>query len=147
MAKTSYFDKRRLTLAQQSYYMSVDYPGFTARNIKTAIEWVGSITPTPMSGTYLVRIYYKIPDRPEVTVLSPELSIAPGHKHLPHTFPPDWKKLCLYMSPDWNAQKPVNWIVPWIALWLYFYEIWRLTGAWLGEGHEPSPEASDVSNS
>jgi hypothetical protein len=138
MAKSKYFDKRSLTLAQQKYYMSVDYPAFTAHMARNAIEWIGSVTPTTMSETYEVRISYKIPDRPEVTVLSPELKLASGYNHLPHTFPPDWKRLCLYMAEDWNPQNPVNWIVPWIAVWLYFYEIWRLTGTWLGEGHEPT---------
>jgi hypothetical protein len=148
MARNRYFDRRDLTLVQQAYYMSVDYPGFVGRMMKNAIEWVGSVKPTPMSDTYLIRIYYKIPDRPEVIVLSPELQVASGHHHLPHTFPPEWKRLCLHMSPDWNSQKPVNWIVPWIALWLYFYEIWRVTSVWLGEGHEPrDTDGNNVSNS
>jgi hypothetical protein len=25
-------------------------------------------------------------------------------------------------------------IVPWLALWLFYYEIWRITGKWLGKG-------------
>ena len=148
MAKSKYFNARSLTLVKQAYYMSVDYPGFAARRQGNAIEWVGGVKPTPMSDTYTVRISYEISDRPVVTVIDPELPIAPGHKHLPHTFPPDWKELCLHMSPDWNSEKPVNWIIPWIALWLYFYEIWRLTGIWLGEGHEPSgPGEHRVQNS
>jgi hypothetical protein len=126
--------------------MSLDYPEFEVRKSRKAVEWIGSITPTPTSDRYLVRIYYKIPKRPEVTVISPQLKFAPGHNRLPHTFPPDWKHLCLYMVPDWNPEKPMNWIVPWISLWLYFYEAWRLTGLWLGEGHEPAAGENSVSN-
>ena len=25
-------------------------------------------------------------------------------------------------------------IVSWLVLWLYYYEIWRVTGEWLGGG-------------
>ena len=27
-------------------------------------------------------------------------------------------------------------IVPWIALWLYYYEVWHATGSWLGRAHQ-----------
>jgi hypothetical protein len=29
-------------------------------------------------------------------------------------------------------------IIGWIALWLYYYEVWLITGNWLGGGHEPN---------
>lgn len=54
MARNRYFDRRDLTLVQHAYYMSVDYPGFVGRMMKNAIEWVGSLKPTPMSDTYLM---------------------------------------------------------------------------------------------
>lgn len=138
MARTKSFRKQNLTLIQQKYYMGVGYPEFRANLGKNSIEWIGAVTPTLMSDTYTVRIFYRIPKRPEVTVLSPELRLATGQEHLPHTFPPEWKRLCLHMAPDWNSEKPVSWLVPWISLWLYFYEVWRLTGEWFGEGHQPS---------
>jgi hypothetical protein len=31
-----------------------------------------------------------------------------------------------------------EYIVPWISLWLFFYETWLITGEWLGGGHEPN---------
>ena len=42
------------------------------------------------------------------------------------------------MSTDWRPdQKISEFIIPWIAVWLYFYEVWHITGEWLGGGHEP----------
>jgi hypothetical protein len=40
-------------------------------------------------------------------------------------------------------------IVPWLSLWLYYYEVWLATGAWEGGGisHEPKLEQDDVSDS
>jgi hypothetical protein len=31
-------------------------------------------------------------------------------------------------------------ILPWTSLWLYFYELWLVTGQWMGGGKHPSPE-------
>jgi hypothetical protein len=35
-------------------------------------------------------------------------------------------------------------IVPWLILWLFYYEIWHVTGEWKGGGvHPPSPKRDD----
>ena len=31
----------------------------------------------------------------------------------------------------------IDTIIPWTQEWLYFYEIWLLTGEWRGGGHTP----------
>lgn len=128
--------------------MSVAFPVFRAKKFSNVVEWIGLVTPSALSDTYKVKVRYKIPDRPEVTVLSPTLRLAEGKKKLPHVFPPDWTNLCLHLSGEWSPDKPIVWIIPWISFWLYFYETWLITGEWLGEGHEPSSsKACDVSNS
>src|ERR1035437_6904535 len=144
MARTKYFKRRRLTLAQQIYFMRLAFPLFTAQRFTNVVEWIGLVTPGDLSDTYRVKVRYKIPDRPEVTVLSPVLRLAKGKKRLPHVFPPDWTKLCLYVNGEWSPDKPVAWIIPWIAFWLYFYEAWLITGKWFGEGHEPA--GKDLTN-
>lgn len=117
--------------------MSTSFPAFTPRKFSNVVEWVGPMKPSTLSDTYRVKVRYKIPDRPEVTVLSPTLRLAEGKKKLPHVFPPDWTNLCLHLSEEWSPDKPVAWIIPWISFWLYFYEAWVVTGEWFGEGHEP----------
>jgi hypothetical protein len=27
-------------------------------------------------------------------------------------------------------------IIPWLSLWLYYYEVWHATGEWMGGGIE-----------
>ena len=52
-------------------------------------------------------------------------------------------RLCLYLpgTGEWTSDKPIALtIVPWTSLWLYFYEVWRATGEWLGGGIEPDVE-------
>ena len=53
------------------------------------------------------------------------------------------KRLCLYLpgSGQWTGEMVLaTTVVPWAALWLYHYEMWHLTGEWLGGGHEPGDE-------
>ena len=33
--------------------------------------------------------------------------------------------------------------MPWVSLWLFFYEIWVVTGEWLGGGHDTADENED----
>jgi len=70
---------------------------------------------------------------PKVKVLEPTLVEKPPHYY--HQL----GCLCLY-KPDnfnWTATKPIsNYIIPWTSCWLYFYEVWKGNGIWLG------PEAS-----
>lgn len=95
------------------------------------IRWTGYLRPTHVSELYKVRIaYWSGLDRPKVTVLEPELSLAPGKKRLPHVFA-DGKSLCLHFPGDWNPTMLISRsIVPWAAEWLAHYEVWRVTGAW-----------------
>jgi hypothetical protein len=43
--------------------------------------------------------------------------------------------LCLYdwREMPWRTEMKIHeTIIPWTAEWLVFYEIWKLTGSWLG---------------
>ena len=49
------------------------------------VMWIGYLQPTPVSDRYKVKIEYSSGlGRPKVTVLEPELRLAPGKKRLPH---------------------------------------------------------------
>ena len=37
-------------------------------------------------------------------------------------------------------------IIPWIQEWLYFYELFLITGKWYGNGEHPEPEKEKKSN-
>jgi hypothetical protein len=88
-----------------------------------------------LSDTYRIRIDYQLGGNPKVCVLSPALKKAIGAEKLPHVYEED--RLCLHYPKEksWTPRLPIaNFIVPWIAEWLYFYEIWISTGEWLGGG-------------
>jgi hypothetical protein len=63
--------------------------------------------------------------------------LAAGHAKLPHVFREN--DLCLYLTGEWRPDLKISeYILPWISFWLFFYEVWLLTGEWLGGGHEPT---------
>jgi hypothetical protein len=126
-----------LTVMQQDQQMRARHPRFrSVTNRGNRILWTGLLQPTPRSDSYEVEIEYEVPVRPEVRILSPRLRIQEGCLRPPHTFE-DWS-LCVHEARDWNANILIALtIVPWICAWLYFYEVWLDTGAWLGGGTHP----------
>ncbi|QQS33991.1 MAG: hypothetical protein IPM50_05290 [Acidobacteriota bacterium] len=75
---------------------------------------------------------------PEIRVLEPQLTLAPGAKRLPHIYP--GKSLCLYTrsKQEWDSSKYVaDTVIPWISSYLFYYELWLATGKWFGDGTEP----------
>ncbi len=99
---------------------------------------IGTIQPTDRSTTYKVRIDYRAGEPPDVLVLEPKLVPREEGGRLPHVYPGD--KLCLYTPffREWTPDMSLaHTIVPWIAEWLSFYEMWHATGEWLGGGTEP----------
>jgi len=137
MGKNSYGGQRPLTPAQQAYFLKLTFPGFRVVTARSELRCVGRLQPTATSDKYTVELEYKVPSRPRVRVLRPELRLAEGRTKLPHVFPGN--ELCLYTSPEWRPDQRIDqFIVPWISFWLFFYEVWLVSGEWLGGGHEPS---------
>lgn len=122
--------------------MSLLCPEFKLRQKRRQVEvtWVGTIQPTQLSDQYLVSVRQRVSWCPDVRVLSPPLRLAPGAKKLPHVYGDG--SLCLHTQEDWDPSRFVaDCVVPWISCWLYFYEVWLVTGAWVGGGtHPEKPE-------
>lgn len=137
MAKTRRFPTHHLTIAQQTYQMRALFPQFRAvANRHDWARWTGALRPTPLSDTYTVEIEYHLPTRPEVRVLDPVLQARSDQPKIPHTFTEN--KLCLHTPGQWTSQMIIaRTIVPWTSTWLYFYEVWRVTGEWVGGGVHP----------
>ena len=96
--------------------------------------WRGPLQPSETSPSYLVEIRLRPPGLPGVRVLSPRLRQDAPHRYGDGT-------LCLYWPRDWRWQPRsllYQTIVPWTALWLFYYELWLDTGQWLGpSSHDP----------
>jgi hypothetical protein len=99
------------------------------------------LQPTPASLRYTVRLAYRHGTRPKVTVTDPPLQPHPGARHLPHVYAGD--DLCLNYPGEWREDMLLaRTIVPWTSEWLAFYELWLVTGEWLGGGTHPSRPSS-----
>jgi len=106
------------------------------------LVWENDIIPTPNSTTYRIRIDYTINQKPNVYVIDPSVLARPeGKDKLKHVYDTEKQQLCLYYAPfgEWDSTMFLaHKIVPWAAEWLLFYELWLITGEWLGEGIEHS---------
>jgi hypothetical protein len=98
----------------------------------------GFVQPTDWSERYLCRLYYELGEPPSMRVIRPRLYRRDEETPIPHMY--DQERLCLYLpgSGEWSSLKLLaHTIIPWTSLWLHYYELWHITGEWLGFGHEP----------
>lgn len=132
-----YVRQRNLTLGQQVLRMSARWPEFKCAMKPNTIVWTGRVQPTELSCAYLIRIAYVLGLRPNVSVVDPPLRRR-GAESIPHLFPGSF--LCLYQPryQEWlGTMFLADTIIPWAALWLYYYEVWHATGEWYGGGEHP----------
>jgi hypothetical protein len=129
-AKHSYKGKR-LNIVAQIQSMREFFPSFNSSycHKNKTVKWVGDICPGEMSATYKIEIILNEFGSPEVRVLSHDVAGAP------HLYPE--KKLCLYHPKDnnsWDRGRVIaKTIVPWAAMWLKYWELFKATGHWYGD--------------
>jgi hypothetical protein len=129
-------------MAVQAFNMRSKWPGFRRSGNDRSSTWRGQLQPHELSPAYDLSAQYTIPKPPKIKVLSP-----PINPQAPHLFDDD-KSLCLYWPEEWrwHAHRMLaDTILPWAALWLYFYELWLATGEWLGPSapHAPRGKGPD----
>ncbi len=109
------------------------------------IRWHYTAQPTPVSRVYEILIKYKLNCSPKVFVISPDLNSL-TNKEIPHIYPTKDSKykdgtcLCLYQPKygEWLPNKLLTkTIVPWVDLWLFYFEEWLIKGIWKGGGEHP----------
>ncbi len=112
------------------------WPGFRLISRGKQYMWEGRVQPTPLSSVYTIRITYAEGNSPKVYVVNPTLE--PRHDAaIPHRYADGG--LCLNLPGEWSSERCIaEMIIPWISLWLYHYEAWRITGEWLGGGVHPT---------
>jgi hypothetical protein len=124
-----------LSLARQHLYIQHHFPGFSFRWLAGEGIWRGSLQPRETSGVYRLELRYRLGGIPRVRVRSPAL-VA----NAPHLYPDG--TLCLYWPKEWGWRGScciAETILPWTALWLYYYELWLDTSRWLGpSSHDQS---------
>jgi hypothetical protein len=134
---------RTLSIREQAAWVRSRFPGFRSQIDGGLLICTGAVRPGPMSGTYDVRLIYRVGTWPKVFVPGAQLkALEPGAK-IPHTYGPTQPCVFYPSIREWRSDmKLSDTVIPWLCLWLLFYEIWRATGEWLGGGiaHAPIEE-------
>jgi hypothetical protein len=130
-----------LSPAQQALGLRTVIADSSCRIRRGVLTCIVELQPTPVSRRYTVRITHQPPFAPDVEVLAPRLRLHPGATGLPHVYPGD--RLCLHEPGEWRPNMPIaNTVLPWTTEWLYYYEIWLVTGEWTGGGDWPRVHGS-----
>jgi len=134
----SAFRNKNITQSQQVWLMRSKFPQLVALVVRNKrVVWTGPWSVNPLGQVYQLQIVYVQFRRPKVSILSPKLALANGESRLPHTYDGQ-SDICCHLPLEWRPHMYIaDTIMPWISQWLYFYEIWSLTGKWLGKGVHP----------
>jgi len=103
------------------------------------LVWYGMLQPTEISRKYKIRVELPLKGSPKAYMEEPKMEMRGGNKP-PHIYNYEEGKMCLYLpnSKEWTTFKRLaDTLIPWISEWLFFYEIWLLTGEWEGGGKHP----------
>lgn len=134
---TSLRDMKKITPMQQYLNFKRNLPDWHSQYQPNGFSAKAVIQPAPLSDSYTVRITYYQDCLPVVTVLYNQLKSRELGGKIKHTYRDG--SLCLYYpkAREWTPIDLISeTIVPWISVWLYYYEIWYATGRWLGGGIE-----------
>ena len=108
--------------------------------------WRFQARPSPVSRTYSLRLTYAQGQAPQVFVEEPNLVVLAAGRPIPHVYSEAPVRLCLYLpgTGEWGGRMLLDrTVVPWCALWLWYFEGWLATGEWKGGGLHPSDLIED----
>ncbi|MBU2557579.1 MAG: hypothetical protein KJ578_07355 [Bacteroidetes bacterium] len=133
------FRVRDKTIADQLAAMRSKYPQFeTVFTGHSGLKVTGALQPTSRSAIYNFILKYNLTDSPRIKIVSPELKKNEKGENAEHLYTNGY--LCLYQPKYREFTRTdllTDTIIPWTSLWLYHYEVWHLTGEWLGGGEHP----------
>ena len=133
------FTAKDKTIAEQLSAVRIKYPQFeTCFTSHSEFKVTGTLKPTSRSAAYRFILKYNLADGPKIKIVSPELKKNEKGEEAEHLYSNGY--LCLY-QPKYREftryDLLTDTIIPWTSLWLYHYEVWHLTGEWLGGGEHP----------
>lgn len=100
------------------------------------MEIILILKPTDVSIDYKIKLVAQQGHKSvDVFVEEPRIDLYEDGKKVPHLYSNG--SLCLYYPEyrEWDYRD--SWaetLIPWTSLWLFYYEIWKDTGSWLGGG-------------
>lgn len=104
------------------------------------LTWRYAARPSPLSRRYNLRIEYGQNGPPDVFVDAPDLHALAGGRRLPHVYSQRPIELCLHLPGafEWGRSDRLDLtVVPWSALWLFYFEQWLWSDDWKGGGTHP----------
>lgn len=126
-----------LNIGTQAAKLKAHFPNAKLIFNHNQLVWTGSLKPSPLSPSYIVKVSYVRGKHPNVYVKEPRLKFATGNTCLPHVYNTSKQWLCIYhrKSKEWNRSMAlIDTVFPWTCEWLLHYEIWLITGSWRGGG-------------
>lgn len=144
--KKKYFIEPKLQLIEQKNTILLDFPESDVSIKDGTLTWFGIVRPTAVSKEYTLKLEYKMGKNPRVWLLNADIEAGKA-KDIPHHYHVDEKEkaieLCLFKPGlgEWMKHYAISrTIIPWAIEWLYYYEIWKITGRWKGGGAHPTPK-------
>jgi len=141
--------RQDLTLSQQLFFLRANPIIGGAGTVRAnRLTWQISVQPTPLARSYQADIAYSPGKMPTVRINEPDLEYLAQGRPLPHVYT-NPLRLCLHLpgTEDWDSTKRIDQtIIPWIYLWIYYFEDWLGTDDWKGEGKHPEDEREDPGN-
>ncbi len=137
--------QKKLSISQQYLLLGRDFPTGVGQLRNGSLIWRLVLQPTPVSREYSLRLRYRLNTFPEVLVEEPRLKGLAGDKTIPHVYRQDPTELCLFepAREEWSGRYALSeTIIPWSALWLFYFEDWLTSGTWNGGGEHPKPSTN-----
>lgn len=142
--KKKYFMEPQLKLIEQKSFLEMAYPDSKVWISNGVLTWYGKVKTNPFSKEYDVKIEYRMGKSPRVWLLNEKIE-EDQEAYIPHNYGVNREEnsiqLCLYKprNKEWMKHYSLaDTIVPWAIEWIYFYEIWKVTGEWKGGGAHPT---------
>lgn len=147
MEKEKFPKTKKVTIAIQKHNIKRKFKDLIVKDIsKMDINMLLKIQPHINSKEYIVWLKYESLNRkPKVYLETGQLNIN-EKQDIPHKYGikemngKEYVELCLFHKNEWDSTMNISdTIIPWTCEWLYFYEIWVITGKWCGGGKHPTP--------
>ena len=150
MARWNNNSAHKFTLPQQYLFLR-NNPNCTGDGElgNRQLVWRYEAQATPLSRVYKIEIRLREgTGYPEVLVKDPNLQELAGKREIPHVYR-NPLRLCLYLprKRQWHGGLRLDQtIVPWTALWLYYFEEWLSSDEWKGGGEHPGDSLQPSAN-
>lgn len=146
MGNKRYQKNKPITIPIQKYIIKSKFKYIIEKEYKNrGIKLLLNLQPTEESKCYKVLLEYKnLQRKPQLYLDISDLKIK-NKADIPHKYGinevngKEYVNMCLYYGKEWSyTMKISETIIPWAAEWIYFFEIWLITGKWCGGGKHPT---------